>query len=89
MKSDAEIREDIIRELRWDPQVPDPDAIGLAVKDGAATLTGHVSVYATNLAVARAAERVYGVMAVADEVQVRLLGEVRLFDRCDLALILV
>ena len=35
MKSDAEIREDVIRELRWDPQVRDPDAIGAAVKDGA------------------------------------------------------
>jgi len=35
MKSDTEIREDVIRELRWDPQVRDPDAIGAAVKDGA------------------------------------------------------
>jgi hypothetical protein len=38
MKSDAEIKEDVIRELRWDPQVSEPDAIGVAVKDGAVTL---------------------------------------------------
>ena len=40
MKSDSQIREEVIQELRWDPQVTDPDAIGVAVKDGAVTLTG-------------------------------------------------
>lgn len=39
MKSDSQIRE-VIQELRWDPQVIDPDAIGVAAKDGAVTLTG-------------------------------------------------
>ena len=29
MKSDAEIRHDVIDELRWDPQIPEPDAIGV------------------------------------------------------------
>jgi osmotically-inducible protein OsmY len=41
MKTDAQIREDVILELRWDPQISDPEAIGVAVKDGAVTLTGH------------------------------------------------
>ena len=35
VKSDSQIREEVIQELRWDPQVTDPDAIGVAVKDGA------------------------------------------------------
>jgi osmotically-inducible protein OsmY len=83
MKSDAEIREDVISELRWDPQVPDPDAIGVAVKDGAVTVTGHVPVYAGKRAADRAAARVYGVRAVADEIQVRLQGEPR--DDSDIA----
>jgi osmotically-inducible protein OsmY len=77
MKSDSEIREDVIRELRWDPQVPDPEAIGVAVQDGAVTLTGHTSTYAEKLAAARAAERVYGVKAVANELKVKLSGEPR------------
>lgn len=34
MKTDSDIKDDVIRELRWDPQVSDPDAIGVAVKDG-------------------------------------------------------
>jgi hypothetical protein len=41
MKSDAEIRDDVIDELRWHPQMPEPDATGVAVTDGAVTLTGH------------------------------------------------
>jgi len=64
MKSDSQIREEVIQELRWDPQVTDPDAIGVAVKDGAVTLAGAVSAYAQKFAAVRAASRVYGVKAV-------------------------
>jgi osmotically-inducible protein OsmY len=75
MKSDTEIRADVIRELQWDPQVTGPNAIGVAVQDGAVTLTGNVPSYAQKLAAGRAAARVYGVRAVADEIRVRLTGE--------------
>ncbi len=77
MKSDAEIREDVITELRWDPQITQPEAIGVAVKDGAVTLTGHAPTYGEKLAAEKAAERVYGVKAVANDLKVRLLGEPR------------
>lgn len=83
MKSDAEIRDDVIEELRWDPQIPDPDAIGVAVRDGSVTLTGHASSYAEKLAAARAVERVYGVKAVANDLKVRLSGAPR--DDSDIA----
>jgi hypothetical protein len=56
MKPDAKVREDVIRQLQWDAQVPDPDVIGVAVKDGAVTLTGHVTKYAQKLAAVHAAE---------------------------------
>ncbi len=68
---------------RWDPQVTDPDAIGVAVKDGAVTLTGAVSAYAQKFAAVRAASRVYGVKAVADELTVKPTGEPR--DDSDIA----
>jgi osmotically-inducible protein OsmY len=74
MKTDAEIKDDVIRELRWDLQITDPDAIGVAVKDGAVTLTGHTPTYAETLAAGRAAERVYGVKAVANDLKVQLVG---------------
>ena len=83
MKSDSEIREDVIRELQWDPQITDPEAIGVAVKDGAVTLTGHTPTYSEKLAAARAAERVYGVKAVANDIKVKLSGEPR--DDSDIA----
>ena len=77
MKSDTEIRDDVIDELRWDPQVSNPDAIGVAVTDGAVTLTGNSPSYAEKLAAARAAERVYGVKAVANDLKVKLPGAPR------------
>ena len=83
MKSDSEIRDDVINELQWDPQITDPDAIGVAVADGAVTLTGAVPSYAEKLAAARAAERVYGVKAVANDLKVKLPGAPR--DDSDIA----
>src|SRR5258708_17133145 len=83
MRSDAEIRNDVIDELRWERRVPDPDPIGVAVTDGAVTLTGHVATYAQKLAAVRAAERVEGVKAVANEIKVELAGMGR--DDADIA----
>jgi len=83
VKPDAEIRDDVIRELQWDPQLTDPDAIGVAIKDGAVTLTGHAPSYAEKVAAASATARIFGVKAVADDVEVHLPGEPR--DDADIA----
>ena len=83
MKTDSEIRDDVIEELRWEPRLSDPDAIGVAVRDGAVTLTGSVPNYAEKLAAAQAAERVYGVKAVANDLNVKLPGTPR--DDADIA----
>jgi osmotically-inducible protein OsmY len=77
MKSDSEIRDDVIDELRWEPRISDPAGIGVAVRDGAVTLTGSVPSYAEKLAAIEAAERVYGVKAVASDVKVKLPGSPR------------
>lgn len=58
MKTAAEPREDVLRELAWDPQVIDTDAIAVAFKDEAVTLTGRVPAYAESPAAVRAAGRV-------------------------------
>jgi osmotically-inducible protein OsmY len=83
MKTDEDIREDVIRELQWDAQISHPEAVGVAVKDGAVTLTGHTESYAEKLAAERAAERVYGVKAVANDLTVQLSGAPR--DDSDIA----
>jgi osmotically-inducible protein OsmY len=71
--SDKSLQEAVMKELEWDPKV-DPAHIGVSVKDGAVTLSGHVSSFAEKMAALRAAERVYGVKAVADELEIRLPG---------------
>jgi len=83
MITDSDIRDDVTEELRWDPQLTDPDGIGVAVTDGAVALTGHALNYAEKMAAARAAERVYGVRAVANDLQVKLPGSPR--DDSDVA----
>jgi osmotically-inducible protein OsmY len=60
----------VTRQLEWDPQV-DASAIGVAATDGAVTLTGYIDTYAGKLAAERAAKRIRGVRAVANEIEVR------------------
>ena len=48
--------------------------IGVAVKDGVVTLSGHVHCFPAKWAAERAVKRVLGVRAVAEEIEVRLPG---------------
>jgi osmotically-inducible protein OsmY len=61
----------VLRQLEWDPEV-DATAVGVAAKNGAVTLTGYIDTYAGKLAAERAAKRVHGVRAVANDIEVRL-----------------
>lgn len=71
MKTDAELKQNVIDELAWDPAVKS-NAIGVAVKDGVVTLTGHLDTYVEKHAASRAVRRVGGVKAIALEVDVKL-----------------
>jgi osmotically-inducible protein OsmY len=73
MKSDSELQKDVMRELEWEPRV-DHAHIGVAVQDGVVTLSGQVPSYGEKYEAAKAAKRVYGVKAVADELEVKLAG---------------
>jgi osmotically-inducible protein OsmY len=68
---DLRIRDAVSKELAWDSEV-DATAIGVTARDGAVTLTGFIDSYAGKLAAERAAKRVRGVKAVANDVQVRV-----------------
>jgi osmotically-inducible protein OsmY len=70
-RSDSAIRDDVQFELKFDPKVTSTD-IGVAVKDGVVTLTGFVSSYWEKDAAEKAAKRVYGVRAIANDVQIKL-----------------
>ena len=69
MKTDADLKNDVLTELSWDPVVPEAK-VGVAVHDGVVTLTGHLDTYAEKIAAKRAVERVTGVKAIALEMEV-------------------
>jgi osmotically-inducible protein OsmY len=69
MRSDAQLQKDVIDELRWDPAIKDKE-IDVAVKGGGVTLTGRVPSYGDKFSAERAAERISGVHAVADDLVV-------------------
>ena len=71
MTSDIQVRDNVEAELDWDARV-DSRQIGVAVQDGIATLTGHVSSYAQRRAAEEAAQSVAGVKAVANEITIDL-----------------
>ena len=73
MKTDTQLQQDVLAELKWEPSV-NAAQIGVAVKDGIVTLAGHVSTYAEKLAAERAAQRVSGVKALAIDMDVKLSG---------------
>jgi osmotically-inducible protein OsmY len=73
MKSDADLKKDVLTELSWDPLVPEA-RVGVTVHEGVVALTGHLDTYAEKIAAIRAVERVGGVKAIAVELDVIPLG---------------
>jgi osmotically-inducible protein OsmY len=69
--TDLELKESVEKELNWEPSVNAAE-IGVAVKDAVVTLSGRVESYWEKIAAERAASRVSGVKAVANELEIRL-----------------
>src|SRR4030088_3242957 len=77
--TDPELQRDILDELKWEPSI-NAAHIGVSVKDGIVTLSGHVPSFAEKYAAEKAAKRVHGVQAVANEIDVKLPGSSRRTD---------
>ena len=71
MKTDALLQSDVISELKWEPSI-DAGTIGVSVRDGIVTLDGYANSFVEKLTAVRAASRVMGVKAVAQELKIRL-----------------
>jgi osmotically-inducible protein OsmY len=69
--TDKEIQRAVLQELDWEPQVSSND-VGVTVHEGVVTLTGFVDTYSMKIHAERAAQRVYGVRAVANDLEVKL-----------------
>ena len=70
-RSDDLIRDDVLFELKWDPKIGSGSDIAVGVKDGVVTLSGFVRSYWDKDAAEKAAKRVYGVRAVANDIEVK------------------
>ena len=70
VEADTRIRDLVTRELEGDGAV-DASAVGVAAHAHCVTLTGYVDTYLCKLAAERAAKRVPGVRAVANDIDVR------------------
>lgn len=79
MKTDSDLKKDVLAELEWDPEV-NAAAIGIGVKDGVVTVSGHLTTYSEKFAIERALRRVDGVRAIGMEVDVVLSPQHRRSD---------
>lgn len=73
MKTNEELRDDVMDEIKWDPELKNiATEIGVASKDGVITLSGDVDSYWKKRAAEKAAQRVLGVKVVACDIAVKL-----------------
>jgi osmotically-inducible protein OsmY len=71
MKTDANIRDDVENELRWDPSL-DAKAILMKVEDGVVSLQGSVPHFSDRWTAEQVTKRVAGVRAIANDIEVKL-----------------
>jgi len=79
MKTDSALKRDVEDELKWEPTVNEAH-IGVTAKDGVVTLVGHVPSFSEKYMAEKAAKRVYGVKALADELDVKLASSTKRTD---------
>ena len=72
--SNDELQQWVTDEIFWDPKV-DGDAVAVTADDGKVTLRGTVGSFHQKREAQKAAERVYGVKSVDNELKVKILSE--------------
>lgn len=80
MKTDFEIRNNVLDELAWQPNI-DETQIGVIVEDGVVTLSGVVNNYSKKMAAEKAVKNVDGVKAVALDIDVKYGDEFKKTDK--------
>jgi len=77
--SNEQLIDDVKDELHWDPKL-DNAAIAVSADDGTVTLRGTVGTFREKREAKKAAERVYGVTEVKNDLQVKLMTDSRRDD---------
>jgi osmotically-inducible protein OsmY len=83
MKTDLDIQQDVMAELLWEPGLRVAE-VGASVKNGVVILSGIVDSYYKKVLAEKAAKKVAGVKAVAEEIEVRVPGS-KTFSDLDIA----
>jgi osmotically-inducible protein OsmY len=84
MKTDSQLQQDAIAELKWEPLLREAE-IGVSAKDGIITLTGTVDGYAKKTEAEDAVKRVAGVKAVVEKIEIKYAGDWAKKDDGDIA----
>ena len=74
-RTDSTIKKDVEDEIKYDPTIEDDRHIAVSVKDGVVTLAGFTKNYMDAYYAEKAATRISGVKAVANDIRVRLPSE--------------
>ncbi len=77
--SDKTLKHAVEEELDWEPSI-DSEHIGVTAEDGVVTLSGHVGTYAEKFTAEKAAKRVKGVRAIAQEIEIRFPNDKKTSD---------
>ena len=77
--NDKTLKQSVLDELAWEPSV-NAAHIGVTAHDGVVTLGGHVATFPEKWAAERAASRVSGVKALAEEIEVQYYGDAKITD---------
>ncbi len=72
MGRDEEIRQEVIKEIKRERKISNPDSIEVTVKEGLVTLGGHVEHYMDQVNAVAAAECIPGVKGVVQDIEVEL-----------------
>jgi osmotically-inducible protein OsmY len=73
MKSDIQLKNDVSEAILWEPTITST-GISVAVSNGVVTLSGTVPYYSEKSAAEKVTRHVCGVKAIAEEIEVNLLG---------------
>jgi osmotically-inducible protein OsmY len=79
MNGDSELQNKIVQELAWEPSV-DARHITVTAKNGIVTLSGYVEQYSDKTHAERAVERMHGVRALINQIELELPGSLHRND---------
>ena len=82
-RKDSDLKTDVLAELDFQPSVKATD-VGVTVKDGVVTLSGEIASYGEKWQAVEAAQRVAGVKAIVDKIEVNMV-ELHLRSDADIA----